>query len=222
MDDNLINLLPEQEKSAFKNEEILEKISIIMLFVLISVVSLIFLLFFLRFFFFAQIESSQKQIFQKEKELKSDLFQNFQRAIEEKNQDISNIQSFQKKQILIIPIFEKISSLIAPGSIQLTNFSFQKVSKKIKMEKSSKSESSHTVGLSERRDESESAGADNIKIQTIGQIQLSGWAKSRQELFNFKKALEDEKNFKEVYFSPDSWVKPTDINFSLNFQTNEF
>jgi len=74
-----INLLPEQEKIYLKNEDILKKISIILLFVLIAVFFLIFIFFFLKLFFLAKIESSQKQIFQIEKELKSDLFQNFQK-----------------------------------------------------------------------------------------------------------------------------------------------
>jgi len=179
-----INLLPEQEKIYLKNEDILKKISIILLFVLIAVFFLIFIFFFLKLFFLAKIESSQKQIFQIEKELKSDLFQNFQKTIEEKNQDLFQIQTFRKKQIFIAPIFEKIFSLITPGSIYFTDFSFQK----------------------------------NFN----GQIHFSGWVRNRQELFYFKKDIESKKDFKEVYFSPDSWVKPTDIDFSLNFQTNEF
>ncbi|MBU2578981.1 hypothetical protein KKA09_02595 [Patescibacteria group bacterium] len=208
-----INLLPEQEKSELKNKEVLKKISIVMLFVLIATLVLIFALFFLKFFLVAKIESSQKQIFQKEKELKSDLFQNFQKTIEQENQNLFQISIFRQKQILIIPILEKISSLIVSDSIYFTNFSFQKVSKEIKSDNIAK----QPLAL---KDEAIATGKG--KVQTFGQIHLSGWAKNRQELFYFKKNMEAEKNFKEIYFSPNSWVKPTDISFSLNFQTNEF
>jgi hypothetical protein len=219
--DTIINLLPEQEKNELKNEEILKKIFIAFIFILISVFFLIFALFFLRFFFIAEIESLQKQIFQKEKKLESNIFQNFQRIIEEKNQDISKIQAFQKEQIYITPIFEKISPLVVSNSIYFTSFSYQKISKKVKAEKNAISETkSPDVIVSSK---SQSDRANNTDTQTfVGQIHISGWAKSRQELFYFKKALEAEREFKEVYFSPDSWVKPTDIKFSLNFQTNEF
>jgi Tfp pilus assembly protein PilN len=42
---------------------------------------------------------------------------------------------------------------------------------------------------------------------------LSGFAKNREVLLEFKKNL--EANFQKVYFSPASWLKPT--NFNVNF-----
>ncbi|MDP2672975.1 MAG: PilN domain-containing protein, partial [Nanoarchaeota archaeon] len=48
------------------------------------------------------------------------------------------------------------------------------------------------------------------------QVSLSGYAIDRETLFEFKKNLEAEPNFKEVYFPPASWVTPTD--FSATFE----
>lgn len=52
------------------------------------------------------------------------------------------------------------------------------------------------------------------------QITLSGFAPSRDILFQFKKNL--EKDFQNVYFPPDNWVHATDINFSgVSFKINQ-
>ncbi len=48
-------------------------------------------------------------------------------------------------------------------------------------------------------------------------ITLLGFAKDREILFEFKKNLESKVNFQEVYFPPTNWIKPTDIDFNVNF-----
>lgn len=52
------------------------------------------------------------------------------------------------------------------------------------------------------------------------QISLSGFAPSRENLLEFKKKLEEEKSFKEVYFPPQNWLKTTNIDFFLTFKIN--
>ncbi|MBZ9572718.1 PilN domain-containing protein [Patescibacteria group bacterium] len=56
------------------------------------------------------------------------------------------------------------------------------------------------------------------ETELLTEIHISGYARTRQDLFSFKKYLEDEKEFEYVYFSPSSWVIPTDIEFSLSFK----
>ena len=48
-------------------------------------------------------------------------------------------------------------------------------------------------------------------------ISLSGFAPLREELFQFKKNLEEE-DFKDVSFPPANWVKAKDINFHITFK----
>jgi len=48
------------------------------------------------------------------------------------------------------------------------------------------------------------------------QISLSGFSPNREILFELKENLERE--FKDVYFPPQNWVKPKDIDFSVNFK----
>lgn len=50
------------------------------------------------------------------------------------------------------------------------------------------------------------------------QISLSGFSPTREILLEFKQNLEQEELFGEIYFPPSNWVKPTDINFSVNFK----
>jgi len=50
------------------------------------------------------------------------------------------------------------------------------------------------------------------------QISLSGFSPTREILLSFKENLESEKEFSEVYFPPENWVKPSDINFSVTFK----
>lgn len=50
------------------------------------------------------------------------------------------------------------------------------------------------------------------------QISLSGFSPTREILLEFKKNLEQEELFEEIYFPPSNWVKPTNIDFSVNFK----
>lgn len=50
------------------------------------------------------------------------------------------------------------------------------------------------------------------------QIHLAGFCPTRPTLSEFKKRLESEPSFKEIYFPPEDWVKPKDIDFHLTFE----
>jgi Tfp pilus assembly protein PilN len=57
----------------------------------------------------------------------------------------------------------------------------------------------------------------NLK-EKEGQITLTGFCQDRETLLSFKKILEENGSFSEVYFPPENWVKPTDINFVVSFK----
>jgi len=50
------------------------------------------------------------------------------------------------------------------------------------------------------------------------QVRLSGFSPTREILMSFKRDLEKEEEFKEVYFPPANWMKPENIDFNLNFK----
>ncbi|MDD2731934.1 MAG: PilN domain-containing protein [Candidatus Pacebacteria bacterium] len=60
--------------------------------------------------------------------------------------------------------------------------------------------------------------ADREGSKNIIKISLSGFAETRELLFNFKSNLEQESYFKEFPDFPSSnWLKPEDIDFSFTF-----
>ncbi len=52
----------------------------------------------------------------------------------------------------------------------------------------------------------------------LAQISLSGFSPTREILLEFKENLDKEGTFGEIYFPPSNWVKPIDIDFSVNFK----
>ncbi len=56
-----------------------------------------------------------------------------------------------------------------------------------------------------------------------GKLEIGGQARTREELYAFKKRLEGSSRFQEVYFLPSSWIEPLQPNFSLTFSLkNDF
>lgn len=49
-------------------------------------------------------------------------------------------------------------------------------------------------------------------------ISISGRAKSRETLISFKKNLEQKKDFFEIFFTPESWLKPQNLEFFLSLK----
>ncbi|MDO8663230.1 MAG: PilN domain-containing protein, partial [Candidatus Wildermuthbacteria bacterium] len=50
------------------------------------------------------------------------------------------------------------------------------------------------------------------------QIFISGFSPTRENLLEFRKNLEGEKFFKEIYFPPENWVAKTEVNFNASFK----
>lgn len=48
------------------------------------------------------------------------------------------------------------------------------------------------------------------------EFSLSGFSPTREKLIEFKKNLEQNGNFKEIYFPPSNWIEPINIDFSAN------
>lgn len=61
----------------------------------------------------------------------------------------------------------------------------------------------------------------NLSLNPISpaliEARIAGYCPTREILFNFKKKLEQEPDFKQIYFPPTTWVKPKDIDFNLTF-----
>jgi len=115
--------------------------------------------------------------------------------IEEKEINTSEIQNLRKKIVSINQNLSKLDSFYQ-NQINLTGI-LEKISKTLlpKM---------YLTNLSYQR--------ETFKVS------LSGFSPTRESLFEFKKNLEREEEFKEIYFPPQNWVKPTDIDFSVTLK----
>jgi Tfp pilus assembly protein PilN len=65
----------------------------------------------------------------------------------------------------------------------------------------------YLTNLSLKRDES-----GKIKVN------VSGTSDTRDNLLLFKKNIEGDTEIKNSYFSPESWISPKNVNFSLSFE----
>jgi hypothetical protein len=70
-----------------------------------------------------------------------------------------------------------------------------------------------------------SQGLNFTKISLDGQndsrkinIIIAGISADRDSLVDFQKKLQGEQKFKNVSFSPDSWINPTNSNFNVTFE----
>lgn len=50
------------------------------------------------------------------------------------------------------------------------------------------------------------------------EIVTSGFCNSREDLISFKKSIEENKDIKNPYFSPESWTNAKNVKFYLSFE----
>lgn len=53
---------------------------------------------------------------------------------------------------------------------------------------------------------------------SLWQASLSGFSPDRESLLALKENLEKEEGFFQIYFPPENWIVPKNINFSLTFK----
>ncbi len=189
-----INLLPEKEKKELEMEMVWRKVLLILVFILVFLSLLTLSLFALRTYIITQTEELKTIVSEKRLTLENSGFQNFKTIINQANENLQKLQKFRERQILLTPLIEKLGKL-KPPTIYFTTLSFQKKLKEIKEKES-----------------------DKIRQEVFAEFYISGWADTRETLFLFKKKLAEVEEFKGVYFTPSSWISPSDVNFSFSFQ----
>lgn len=190
----MINLLPTQEKEALALIKRYKKISVIFVYFLLCLILFIAFLFFLNLYIELKIEEVEAQVFIKNQELENYKFQEFKEETIEVNQNLGLISSYQEEEILVSPFINEIYK-IAPTDISFESINLEKNSRLV-------------VG----------PNATEKKEEIFVVINLSGNVSTREALYSFKKILESKPYFKEVYFSPDSWTRPKDTEFSVKLE----
>jgi len=116
--------------------------------------------------------------------------------------------SLKNKELILYQEIEK--------DVDLFNSLTSKVKSILKSEKKATPILEKIISLSPEGISLENISFTLEKDKNYFQVNLYGFASDRTDLVLLKLKLEE--NFKEVSFSPESWVKPTDINFSVSFK----
>lgn len=62
----------------------------------------------------------------------------------------------------------------------------------------------------------------NLSYQKrTSQVIVSGFSKNREILFEFKKNLEQEESFQDIYFPPSTWIEAININFNMSLKIKD-
>lgn len=130
--DNMINLLPPQQKKEIEKEEKFKLVFILGLLILVFFLFVALILFSIQIYLSGRL-LSQNIIFEAaQKRFEIPEIQDFQREIIALNQNIQELDSFYQNQIELTKILERISQIVPPG-VYLTNFSWQKETSEIKI-----------------------------------------------------------------------------------------
>lgn len=187
------NLLPPSQKEEIKNESLRKKIILILVLLGANLCFLMAVIFSLRLYISAKNTNVDKKIFALEQEIKGSQFEAIKKQIDTANQNLYKISNTKKEQVSSVDVLAKISSLF-PAKSYLQYFSFQNSFK-----------------------DTENQETKEIARDFFAKIRIGGVAQDRESLFLFKKSLDQEKSFQNVYFDPSSWVKPANADFIIDF-----
>ena len=192
----MINLLPPEEKEKLFSEKKKRMVIILWFLVLFFIICLILVLLSIRIYLRAQVKFQEAFLSEIKQESGRAEIKEFQERVNLINSELTKLNSFYQKKIYFSEIIERISKTL-PQKTYLNNLSVVfSPAKKTKEEE-------------EKKEKIEEA---KIKVS------LSGFASTREFLFEFKRELEKEQDFKKVSFPPANWVKANDIDFFITFE----
>jgi len=192
----MINLLPTQEKEELKLLSIYKRISVIFAYFLLCLVMFSSFLFFLNLYIELKIEEFESHIVVKNQELEAYKFQEFKEEILKVNENLNLIGLHQKDEIVMGSFINRIYE-ITPDNIFFDSINLEKDSRTIV-----------------------NPNTEQTEKEIFANVSVSGIAHTREDLYFFKKILESNLYFKEIYFSVNSWTQPKDSKFSVGFEVS--
>jgi Tfp pilus assembly protein PilN len=184
----MINLLPEKEKKELESGKNRKVILILGILCLFFLACLILLLFLFKIYLFSQINFRKEVLFNKERELK---------AIPQ-FQDFKQTSKEANQELVKVKNFYQNQILVIPILETLPKLVPSRV---------------YFTRLSIQKPEISEKEKDYLF-----KISVWGYAKNREDLFLFQKALRENDKFKDVEVSLQSWLEPIDVDFSLTFK----
>lgn len=186
----MINLLPTKEKEIFSRKQKKKVILTLWFLILFFIICLSLILFLVRIYLNDRIGAQRAFLIENEEKFSQSEAQEIQDKINLSNLVFIELRSFYKEKVYFSKLLEKISEKM-PDSFYLTNISF--------------------IFFEEEGEEEEK------KIEKKVTISISGFAPYREDLLMFKKNLEGEEDFRDIYFPPSNWVKPSSVDFNITF-----
>ncbi len=186
-----INLISENQKKELEKERTQSQVLTLFVFLAFCSVIFVFILLSLHYYVSAKNVALSDLVLEKNQELQSVRLKESEEIIKEANQDLSQVAIISREQILISNFLKKISDL-TPLSVYLTDIDCTKKQRQIEDSKGEK------------------------QIELFLEIKITGIAQTRESLYNFRSILLKEHSFSAIYFSPPSWAKAENAEFSLS------
>jgi len=184
----MTNLLPSKQKREIHQQEVLRLILILGVTVISFLISLSLVLLLVKILILKDIDVEKIILDEKKNEIS--LHEDWRGIIKNYNSTFSYLNSFYREKINTADILEKISDSL-PSGVYLTALNIrvsQTENPKIK------------------------------KAQKVAEVFLSGYSPTREILLELRENLEEQNYFSEIYFSPENWVTPSDIQFNINLK----
>lgn len=186
----MINLLPPFEKITLQEEKNARLAAILGIVAVACLFSLAAILISINVYLQAQAQSQAIISEEASQQFRGSELRGLEQEITALNRSFTNLKEFyERKPYLIADILERVNKVV-PKGVSLDEISFS-VSQPAEQEKSA---------------------------TTTAQIFLSGLAVKRSLIFDFKRDLEAQPFFNEVYFPPEDWVKPENARFSVKLK----
>lgn len=192
----MINLLPPKEKEELLFEKNKKLIIVLGNVFLISLICLSLVLFSLHVYILGEINYQRIILDDTKKKYQTPDFLSFESIIQKYNASLVAIDTFYKKEIYFSDILKTISEIQRPKGVSITSIAINA------MKENNLPASAKPKALS--------AGKTKVTI--------SGMSDTRDDLLIFKSNIENNQKVTNVYFPPNSWIKPSDISFNLTFE----
>ena len=192
----MINLLPPKEKEKLLFEKNKKLTIVLGNIIIISLVCLILILFSLNLYILGDVNYQRIILDNTKKKYQTQDFLLFQNLIKKYNASLVQVDNFYKEEIYFSDILKTISEIERPKGVYLTSLTINKVKEK-------------NLGVSAT---SKSLASGKIKVT------IFGISDTRDNLLAFKENIENNKEITNIYFPPNSWIKPSNINFNLTFE----
>ena len=186
----MINLLPPSEKAILNEEKNARLASILGIVAVACLFSFAAILVSINVYLQTQAQSQNLIFEEASQQFRGSELRGLEQEITALNSSFTSLKEFYlRKPHLIADVLERVNK-VAPKGVSLDEISFS-VSQPASQEKSA---------------------------TTTAQIFLSGLAVKRSLIFDFKRDLEAQSFFNEVYFPPEDWVNPENARFSVKLK----